>query len=174
MNIFKKIISNIKDILALIVLLLAYHTYELLCYIISNMFPYFVAVAICAVELFLVSLLLIYLHDWFLQNYSWDALKLQFINALREEDNIPPYRLMKRLTRFILRHGFWAVFVFGPVILGPFVVTMLLRRRKTWETMVAYALSGSIFSALFWVAFMQGLGMFTWRYVSIFADKFFY
>ena len=174
MNIFKKIIFKTKDIIALLVLLISYHAFELFCYIISNMFQYFLAVIICTGWLFLVSLLLIYFHDWLLENYSWDALKLQYINRLREDDHIPAYRVGRRLTRFILRHGFWAVFVFGPIILGPFVITMLLRQRKTWRTMVSYALSGSIFSALFWVAFMQGLGMFTWRYVSIFADKLFY
>ena len=171
MDILKKTILKTRDILALLVLLLTYHGYEVLCYITSNLFAYYQAVAICAGALFLVSFFLVYFHDWLLRHFSWDALKLQYINRLPEDDNTPSYHLLKKLTRLVLHEGFWAVAVIGPIILGPVVITLLLRRRKAWRTTLAYTLSGSLISALFWVGFMRGLGVFTWGYFSLLPQK---
>lgn len=173
MSFFKKIILKTRDLMALLLLLIIYHAYEVFCYVTSNIFQYYLSVALCAGVIFLVSTSLICLHDWFLNHFSWDALKLQYINSLREDDHIPSYRLVKKLTRFVLRKGFWAVFVIGPIILGPFVTTVLLRQRKTWRITLTYALSGSILNALFWVGFMRGLGIFTWTYTSVLNKRLF-
>jgi hypothetical protein len=166
MDFSKKIIFHSRDILAVILMLVCYHGYELLCYMVGNIFRYSVAVAICAGVLFVVSLGLIYLHDFCQRRFSWDALRLQYLNSLSEDDEIPAYQIFRRLTKVVLRKGFWAIFVLGPIILGPFITTMLLRKRKTWRTNVLYAGSGALLNALFWVAFMRGLGVFTWRYIS--------
>lgn len=160
---------NIPDILALLVLLLSYHANEASCFIIGNLYPYYQAVPLCASGLALVTLGLISLHDWFLNRYAWDALSLQYLNSLRDKDDIPSYRIFQRMTRMVLREGFYAVFIIGPIILGPVVITLLLRPRPTWKTNLVYAVSGSIFSALFWVAFMRGLGMLTWKYIATLA-----
>jgi hypothetical protein len=167
MNFITNMVFKTRDVLALLVLLVVYHGYEVLCYFMSNRFIYTLAVAICAAALFLVSTGLVYLHDFFQARYGWDALKLQYLNSLREDEPIPPYRVFKRLTRLVLSEGFWAVFVVGPVILGPFVITMLLRQRKTWWANLLYVVCGALFSSLFWVAFMRGLGVFTWKYIGV-------
>jgi hypothetical protein len=166
MNPFHKVIVYSRDALAVIVLLVVYHGYEVLCYVTGNMFQYYLAVAISAGGLFLVSLGLIYLHDFFQAHFSWDALRLQYLNDLTENDDIPSYQVFRRLTRLVLREGFWAIFIIGPIILGPFIITLLLRKRKTWRINLLYAGSGALFSALFWVAFMRGLGVLTWNYLS--------
>ncbi|HZE21849.1 MAG TPA: hypothetical protein VE082_07335, partial [Desulfobaccales bacterium] len=142
-----------------------YHGNELFAYVVGNMFVYYQAVAIFTGGLSLTSLALVYLHDFLQKRFSWDALKLQYINSLADEEDIPPYRVFNRLVRLILQEGFWVIFIFGPVVLGPFVITVMLRRRKTWRTNVVYAVCGSFFNALFWVAFMRGLGVLTWRYI---------
>ena len=166
MNFFQKVILYSRDVLAVIVLLVFYHGYELLCYVTGNIFPYYLAVAICAGVLFVVSMGFIYLHDFFKERFDWDALKLQYINSLAEKDDIPSYQIFRRLTRLILRNGFWAVFFLGPLLLGPFIITVLLRRQKTWQVHVLYTLSGAILNALYWVALMRGLGLLTWGYMS--------
>ncbi|MEJ2070432.1 MAG: hypothetical protein P8X65_12750 [Syntrophobacterales bacterium] len=120
-----------------------------------------------------MSTSLVFLHDWFLSRFSWDALRLQYVNSLRQDDNIPSYHFMKRLTRFVLREGFWAIFVIGPLLLGPFITTVLLRQRKNWRTMLTYTLSGSLFNAVFWVGVMRGVGIFTWSYTSLLNKRLF-
>jgi hypothetical protein len=155
-----------RDGLALIVLLATYHGNEAFAYVVGNMFAYYQAVAIYAGVVSLVSLGLIYLHDYLQKRHSWDALKLQYLNSLGKEKDIPSYRVFRRLVRLILREGFWATFVFGPIILGPFVITVLLRKRQTWRINVVYAACGAFFNALFWVALMRGLGMLTWSYIT--------
>jgi hypothetical protein len=170
-NFLGRVWLKIRDGLALIVLLLTYHANEAFAYVMGNMFAYHLAVVICAGSLSLVSLGLIYLHDYLQKRHSWDALKLQYLNSLSEEENIPPYRVLMRLTRLVLREGFWAIFIIGPIILGPFVITVVLRKRKTWRTNLVYAACGALFNALFWVAFMRGLGVFTWRYVTFLGGR---
>jgi hypothetical protein len=166
MTFFQKIIIYSRDVVALVVLLVFYHGYEVLCYITGNMFPYYVAVGISGSALFLVSMWLIALHDFFQEHFSWDALKLQYLNNLAKNRDIPSYQIFRRLTGFVLHKGFWAILVLGPIILGPFITTVLLRKQKTWRIDAAYAGSGALFSALFWVAFMRGLGLITWGYLS--------
>jgi hypothetical protein len=163
---------RIPDVLALLVLLVSYHANEASCFIVGNLYPYYQAVPLCAAAMALLSLGLIAVHDWFLRRYAWDALSLQYLNSLQDAEDIPSYRLFQRMTRMVLREGFYVVFVLGPIILGPIVITLLLRPRRTWKTNLAYAVCGSIFSALFWVAFMRGLGMFTWKYIAALAGKF--
>jgi hypothetical protein len=166
MKFFQKIILYSRDLLAVFVLLVFYHGYELLCYVTGNLFQYYIAVAICTGVLFLTSLGLVYLHDFFLAHFAWDALKLQYINQLTEVDHIPSYQIFRRLTGLVLREGFWAVLVVGPVILGPFITTLLLRKRQTWRINVLYTGSGAFFNALFWVALMRGIGVLTWGFIS--------
>jgi high-affinity Fe2+/Pb2+ permease len=156
---------KIRDGLALIVLLLTYHANEAFAYVMGNMFAYYLAVVIYASGVSLVSLGLIYLHDYLQKRHSWDALKLQYLNSLGKEKNIPPYRIFRRLVRLVLREGFWAIFIIGPILLGPFVITVLLRKHKTWRTNLVFAACGAFFNALFWVAFMRGLGVLTWSYI---------
>ncbi len=160
-----------REGLALIVLLATYHGNEALAYVVGNIFAYYQAIAIYTGGVSLVSLGLIYLHDFLQERYAWDALKLQYINSLAKEKDIPSYRVFKRLVRLVLQEGFWVIFIFGPIILGPFVITVMLRKRKTWRTNVLYAACGAFFNALFWVAFMRGLGVFTWRYIGFLGGK---
>jgi hypothetical protein len=162
----RKVWRKTREGLALIVLLATYHGNEAFAYVVGNMFAYYEAIAIYIGGVSLVSLGLIYLHDYLQQRFSWDALKLQYLNSLAKEKDIPSYRVFKRLVRLVLQEGFWVIFIFGPIILGPFVITMMLRQRKTWRTNVVYAVCGTFFNALFWVAFMRGLGLFTWRYIA--------
>jgi hypothetical protein len=166
MNAWEKRVRKIRDLVALVVLLTIYHGYEVLCYFIGNLFEYYQAVGLFAVALFLGAAALIYLHDFFRRKYSWDALGLHYINSLRYDEAIPSYDLFKRLVRFVLRKGFWAIFVIGPILLGPFVITILLRRERTWKANLLFVLPGSVFNALFWVALMKGVGIFTWRYIG--------
>jgi hypothetical protein len=167
MDFLRRIWRKIPDALALIVLLLAYHANEASCYLIGNIFPYYLAVVICGSALFLVTLGLVFLHDFFKDRFDWDALKLQYLNSLRKDENIPPYRVVRKMIRLVLREGFWAIFVFGSIILGPFVITVLLRQRRTWQTSLVYAACGALFNVMFWVAFMRGLGMLTWKYIEM-------
>jgi hypothetical protein len=166
MSFLQKVILYSRDALAVLVLVVVWHGYELLCYVAGNIFHYYVAVGICTGVLLIVSLGLIYLHDFFKERFAWDALKLQYINNLTEDDHIPSYQVFRRLTRLVLLKGFWAVFLLGPILLGPFIVTVLLRKRKIWWTSLVYALSGAFVNALFWVAFMRGIGVFTWGYIA--------
>jgi hypothetical protein len=165
MSTFNDLWRKLREVLALAFLFLIYHVYEALCYILSNLHAYYVAAPMFAAALFLGSMGLIVLHDFLKNRFGWDALALQYINSLREDQSMPPYDLGKRLARFVLQKGFWAIFVFGPIILGPFIITLLLRHHKSWKVHVIYAACGSLFNALFWVAFMKALGVLTWPYI---------
>jgi hypothetical protein len=166
MNLIKKIIIYSRDALALIVLLLFYHLYELMCYVLGNMFHYYTAVAIGTGVLFLVSTAFIYLHDFFQDHFSWDALKLQYINNLAKNDHIPPHQIFRRATRRVLLEGFWVIFLIGPIILGPFVIAILLRKQKTLQVNLLYTFTGALINSLFWVALMRGVGVLTWGYIE--------
>jgi hypothetical protein len=155
-----------RDVLALILLLLIYHGVEALCYVISNLFPYYQAVPIYASCLLVIALGLIGVHDYLRRRFHWDALSLHYVNSLSHDETIQPYQIYKRAIRFILRKGFWVIFLIGPVLLGPFVATILLRKRRNWTVNIAYTICGAFFNALFWVAFMAGLGAFTWQFLT--------
>lgn len=147
------------------VLLVIFHVFEGFCYFISNLYPYYHAVPLYGSAAFLVSLGIVYLHDFLRARYGWDALGLQYLNSLRDADDVALYQIFTRWTQIILRRGFWVVFVLGPVFLGPPVTTLMLRPNKKWRTNFLYTFGETSFNSLAWVALMKAVGVFTWNFV---------
>ncbi len=153
-----KLIWKMRDWLALMCLLLVYYVYAELCYLIVGHVGYLKSVILFGTLLFGGVMGLIYLHDYLKARYDWDAMKLQYLNSLRmdPEVEIEPHRVYLRAMRFVLQKGYWAILLIGPLLLGPFLVTLLLRKQKTWLTNAAYTLFGALYNAFITVALAKG------------------
>jgi hypothetical protein len=163
---WRNLILKIRNVLALGCLLLIYYGYAELCYLISDKFRYFQAVTLFGISLFLGVMGLIYLHEYLGARYDWDAMKLNYLRSLREDaaEELPPHRVYLRATRFVLQKGYWAILFIGPLLLGPFLVTVLLRKHKTWQSNVGYTFFGALYNALFSVALAKGVVALVWRF----------
>ncbi|MGO9532715.1 MAG: hypothetical protein ACLPT6_07835 [Desulfobaccales bacterium] len=159
----KVVWSKVKNAIVLVVLAGLYYGFSAVYYAISNMFKYHQALAIMSLILFSTSVILVYLHDYAEKMYSWDILGLAYLNNLRTDDHIYKYQLFKRLFRWTLRKGFWTIYVIGPIIIGPYVVAIILRKDKSCKSNLSYIIPGTLLSVLFWVTTMKGIGTLTWH-----------
>lgn len=155
--------GRIKDVVVAVLYFAGAHLYDGLCYAVSNIFSYPRALAIMAVILFLLSLLLVGLHGLTQRRLGWDVIGLNGINRLKDQEDIPPHRIFKRLTRWTLRGGRWGVLVAGSIFIGPPVVALLLREEERARSTFFYLVIGTLLSVVFWVTVWSGVGQLTWN-----------
>ena len=87
---------------------------------------------------------------------------LEDLNALKDAD-IPRRKIWKRFLRWIMLRR-WTIFWIGSAIVGPPVVALLLRKNKSWSSMIKlYIIPGTFISVLIWIPVMKGIGWFTWE-----------
>lgn len=166
--------QKVRDFIALVFLLLAYHWYDVFCYAVSNIFSLATAMSIMFVVLFSLSTLFVYTHQILDTRYSWDILGLKKLNHLRGESHISEYRICKRITKQVLNRGYWWILIPGSVIIGPPIVTILLRRQNNLSQNLFYITLGTTLSVTFWVLIWAGIGLVTWdQYVRPFLASLF-
>jgi len=166
--------KKIRNLIVLSILFPVYHLYDGLCYIVANTFGFFKGTAIMFAILFLVSVGAVYLHSFCERKYDWDMLSMGKINNfINRENRITRHKIFKRFIAWILQKGgFWAVYLVVPIIFGPFVSTIILRKKNNLLQNLAYIIPGAVLSALFWVSVWTGVGLFTWdKYVKPFLSN---
>ncbi|MBF0555894.1 MAG: hypothetical protein HQK96_15320 [Nitrospirae bacterium] len=113
--------------------------------------------------LFTLSLIFVYLHGFLEKKYSWDMLGLQQLNELKYDNKIPNHRIFKRLLKQMMLKGYWWIYFIGALIVGPPIVTILLRREKSLSQNLLYIIPGTLLSVVFWVSIWTGVGIVTWN-----------
>lgn len=137
------------------------HWYDALCYTVSNIFNLVAAAAIIFSFLSLLSVVLIFSHQVIERKFDWDLMGLEEFKG-KKETPIPSWRIFKRFKLWLTRNRkttFW----FGSIIIGPPIVTILIRENKNWPCNLKYILSGSFLSTAFWVPIWSGVGWLTWE-----------
>jgi len=155
--------QRIGGLIAAILYFLAAHVYDSLCYVVSNLFSYPVAILIMTTVLLLASTALVGLHDRLREFFQWDILGINEINSLANTASTAPLKFSQRFTRWLIRKGHWWIHVIGSFTIGPPVVTLLLREKGKWPSSAFYLASGSLISAGGWVTIWSGIGKFTWN-----------
>ena len=148
---------------AAILYFLAAHIYDGLCCAVSNLYPYPVALGIMTAVLFSISTALVILHDQLRKFFQWDILGINEINRLAMIDHLEPHKISQRLTLWILRQGHWWIHIIGSALIGPPVVTLLLRKDESWKSNLVYLTSGTLISVLVWVTAWTGIGQLIWN-----------
>jgi hypothetical protein len=154
--------EKVRDGFVAILMIVAYHCYDGICYAVSNLLGYFQAILIMSALLLFLSVVFVYLHEFLFVTYSWDMLGLQHLNDLKYEMQIPQHRIFKRLLKKVMIGGYWWIYFVGPLIIGPHVVTILLRRGNKLSQNLTYIIPGTLLSAVFWVSMWAGVGFLTW------------
>lgn len=150
---------------------LAAHMYDGLCYAVSNIVSYPMAIFIMTAILFSVSVVLVFLHDELRELFLWDILDINKINNLADKNSITKYRLIEMLTRWAIQRGHWWIHIIGSATIGPPVVTLLLRKKGNWKSSLFYLISGTLISVIIWVTIWAGVGKLTWtQYVRPFIQ----
>ncbi len=143
--------------------MLSYYFQDILSYFISNTFPYLCSIILIAIFTFIYSFFLLLFHDKIYYKYEWDILNLETLNCIKKNEVIPYYQLNYKIIRWVLRRGYWGIYILGSIFLGAFVVALLLREKNTWQENMFFILPGSLLFALFWTNIMLGIGFFTWE-----------
>lgn len=141
----------------------AAHIYDGLCYTVSNLFSYPVAICLMSAVLFSLSTSLVILHDRLEKCLAWDILQINEINRLVNTNSIAQYKLSQRFTRWIIRKGRWWVHIVGSFTIGPPIVTLILREKNNLKFSLFYLGSGTLISVLTWVTVWSGVGKLTWN-----------
>ena len=141
----------------------AAHMYDGLCYAVSNIVSYPMAIFIMTAILFSASAVLVLLHDELRELFLWDILNINKINDLAKTNSIAKYRLIERLMRWAIQRGHWWVHVIGSATIGPPLVTLLLRKKGNWKSSLSYLTSGTLISVIIWVTIWAGVGKLTWN-----------
>jgi hypothetical protein len=166
----RKFLRKLREAAAVAFLVVFSYSFSLLSYFFAKKLDYLRSVALFGASLFLGVIILVYLHDYLRGRFDWDMLKLEYLNSLRkdeEEEEIAAHNVYMRLTRFIMRKGYWAILLLGPLFLGPFLVTVLLRKQKTWRHNASYTLFGAFYNAFFAVASAKGAVALVWKYLYL-------
>jgi hypothetical protein len=160
---FQKWCRKARDGLAALFIFAAYHWYDGLCYFVSNTFSFIEAVFVMSLVLFLASLAFVYLHEFMARKYSWDMLGLERLKELGRDVGIPRHRIFKKLLKRVLSGGYWAIYLLGPLTIGPPIVAILLRKKKNLKQNLSFIIPGTLLSAVFWVSVWTGVGALTWN-----------
>ena len=115
------------------------------------------------VFLFVLSVLLVFIHEIVYKRFSWDILGLKQLNELKNIDNLPKHKIFKRFIGWVLYKGYWAIYLIGPGTVGPFIVAILLRKEEKWRENMIYIIPGTLMSTIIWVSVWTGVGAFTWK-----------
>ena len=139
------------------------HLYDGLCYAVSSLYSYPMALVIMFVILFLISLILVAFHRLAESRLSWDILGLRDLGSLKNRQDIPAHRIFRRLVAWTLRRGRGGIFLVGSILLGPPVVAVLLGDERSRRRAILLIAGGTLASVAFWVTVWSGVGLFTWK-----------
>jgi hypothetical protein len=156
-------LEKVRNFIAAILYFLAAHLYDGLCYAVSNIVSYPVALFIMTVVLFSASVILVQLHDVMRKRFLWDVLGINKINNLAITDRIPKHKFFKRLLKWAMHRGHWWIHIIGSATIGPPVATLLLRKKGSWQSSLSYLTSGTLISVIIWVTIWAGVGKLTWN-----------
>jgi hypothetical protein len=156
-------LKKVWNIIAAGLYFLVAHIYDGICYAVSNIVSYSMALFVMTIILFSASVILVVLHDRLRERFSWDVLGINEINNLAMTDQIPKHQLFKRLLRWAIRRGHWWIHIIGSTTIGPPVVALLLRKKGTWSASIFYLASGTLISVTLWVTIWAGVGKLTWQ-----------
>ena len=140
----------------------AAHIYDGLCYAVSSIVSYPMALFMMTALLFSASVALVLLHEVLRERFQWDILGMHEINRLTMTSGIPKHHFFKRLMRWALNRGRWWILLIGSFTVGPPVVTLLLA-KENWKSRLSYLASGTLISVLIWVTIWAGVGELTWN-----------
>lgn len=157
------LLEKIRNVAAAALYFLAAHIYDGLCYAVSNIVSYQVALVIMTAILFSASAALVYLHDLLSKLFLWDILRIKEINNLVNANSISKNKLSEKLLRWIFRRGRLWIHLLGSITIGPPVVTLLLRKKENWKSTLFYLVSGTLLSVSVWVTIWAGVGKVTWE-----------
>jgi hypothetical protein len=146
---------RLKNLVAVIIYFVGAHVLDVLYVLTCKEFSYFAAMGIMALTLGGMSVILVSTHGKVQERYGWDVLGLEHLNRLRDEKHIPQHRTGKRLTRWFMRRRL-TIFLLGSCLVGPPVVTILLRKPGSPGDNIFYIISGTLISAVVWVTFWKG------------------
>lgn len=152
-----------KNAIVVIVYFILVHLYDGLCYAVSNALGFLRAFAVMSILLFVVSVLIVLLHETVGRKYSWDICELEHLNKLKHEEMIPRYKFFKRLLRWTMRKGYYAIYFIIPCVIGPFVSAIILRKDNSWRQNLTYIIPGTLMSVTAWVTIWTGVGALTWQ-----------
>lgn len=164
-------LKMVRNFIVTALYFLAAHVYDGLCYAVSNIVSYPMAIFIMTAILFSTSAVLVFLHDELRKSFQWDILGINQINNLANTNSIPKYRLIERLMKWAIQRGRWWIHVIASATIGPPVVTLLLRKKENWKSSLFYLTSGTLISVMIWVTIWAGVGKLTWnQYVKPFIQ----
>lgn len=158
---WEKCKKGINVLVALVYFFGAYW-FDALCAYVSNEFSFFRALLIMFLFLFALSALLVAGHGLVEKRFKWDLMGIEEFKGLESQKPIPSWRIFKRFKRWMTKSrntSFWI----GNVIIGPSVITILLRRKTDWQENVNYLFSGTAICVGIWVPLWSGIGFFTWK-----------
>ena len=147
--------QRLKNLVAVIVYFAGAHVFDALYVFTSKQFSYFTAMGIMFLVLAGVSVVLVSFHTSIKNRTGWDVLGLDHLNQLRDEMNIPPSRPGRRFKQWCMRRRL-TIFIFGSCLIGPPVVTILLRKPGSLTDSIFYILSGTLISVVTWVTVWKG------------------
>ena len=154
-----------RNAIVLVILFPLYHLYDGLCYIVANAFGFINGSVIMFAILFPISVGVVYLHAFCKKKYGWDMLAIGKVNELmNREIEIPRHKIFKRFMAWLFQKGgFLAIYLVVPIIFGPFISAIILRKNSGLRQNLLYIIPGSLLSAVFWVSLYVGIGFFTWK-----------
>jgi len=156
---------RLKNPVAAIIYFAGVHAFDALYALTCKEFSYFASMGIMLTALAGVSIVLIELHEWIGKRTGWDVIGLESLNRLRDVEDNPPARVGRRIKRWCMRRRL-TIFIFGSCLVGPPVVTILLRRPGRWVDNVFYILSGTLISVVTWVTVWKGFWNFWATYIK--------
>lgn len=152
-----------KNSFVAVVYFSAAYGYDAICYIVSNALGYRKALWVMSVFLFSISAALVFLHDRIVKRYAWDILGLAGLRGIARSGVVPKYGVCERTFLWSLKRGRLWLHVIGSCIVGPPVVTLLLRKKGSILSTIFYLTTGTFIAVGFWVTVMSGVGRLTWH-----------
>jgi hypothetical protein len=143
------------------------HAYDVFCFIISNSFGYTKALAIMFIALFIVSILLVWGHAKLKERSGFDLLGIEKLTMTENETSSTK---QNHLHRWILSNR-TVTFWIGSIIIGPPIITLLLRKSDHWKQSFRYIFLSTMLTTLFWVS-VYTIGIETWKhFIEPFIDS---
>lgn len=139
-----------------IIYLAAAHVFDGVYGFVSAKYNYLDAMSIMFFILTIVSVIAVLSHAWVKERFGWDILELDELNHLGDLQYITPSEKWKRFKRWIMRRRLIGIFLCGSIVIGPPVVTVLLRKPKSLADNIFYIFSGTLLSVVFWVTSWKG------------------
>ena len=153
---------KILDPFLFAVYLVGVHWYDVLCACISNEFKYWTALMIMTILLLTISVSLVGGHAWTELRFGWDLMGLEEFKGSKALLPLPRRKIFKRFKLWITKSRRTTLWL-GSVIIGPPVVTVLLRKNPGWRESLRYIIPGTLLSVGVWVTFYAGVGLLTWE-----------